>query len=290
MAGAFLAGLLLVGVILIRAPETERSTGEKPADLAAALPTSPADSDNGVAGPAPGPRLAIVVDDFGYDPVRDAEWLEFPERITVSVLPFGPSSRSFAASAQAHGFGVMLNVPMESEGGVADRTEPFLLRREMTPEEIADRVGRMAADVPQANGASNHMGSAFTSDLAAMTSFAQALKGKGFFFLDSVTSAGTVASMAMEQTGVPATRRDVFLDDDGRPEEIRRQWAAVLALAKERGEAVLLCHARRETRKVLLELVPQLRTEGIRPVTVEELLAGQDTLSRSGGHSSPSPR
>jgi len=105
-----------------------------------------------------------------------------------------------------------------------------------------------------------------------MASFAQALKGKGFFFVDSVTSATTVAVMAMEDAGVPATRRDVFLDDDGRSGEMRRQWAAVIALAKERGEAVLLCHARRETRKVLLELLPQLRTEGIRPVTVEELL------------------
>ncbi|MBP2689729.1 MAG: hypothetical protein H6Q83_1916, partial [Deltaproteobacteria bacterium] len=142
-----------------------------------------------------------------------------------------------------------------------------------SPEEIADRFARMAADVPQANGASNHMGSAFTSDLGAMASFAQALKGKGFFFVDSVTSAGTVASMAMEEAGVPAARRDVFLDDDGRPEEMRRQWSTVIALAKERGEAVVLCHARRETRKALLELLPLLRKEGIRPVTVEELLA-----------------
>jgi polysaccharide deacetylase 2 family uncharacterized protein YibQ len=119
------------------------------------------------------------------------------------------------------------------------------------------------------------MGSAFTSDLAAMAAFAQALKGKGFFFLDSVTSAGTVGSMAMEQAGVPAMRRDVFLDDDGRPEEMRRQWAAVLVLAKERGQAVLLCHSRRETRKTLLELLPELRREGIRPVTVEELLVAR---------------
>ena len=281
MAGAFLAGLLLVGVILIRAPEAERPTEDNLADLPAAIPTPAVASDNGAAGPAPGPRLAIVVDDLGYDPVRDAEWLDFPERITVSVLPYGPSSKSFAASARTHGFGVILHVPMESEGGVADRTEPFLLRRGMTPEEIADRFARMAADVPQANGASNHMGSAFTSDLAAMTSFAQALKGKGFFFVDSVTSAGTVASMAMEDAGVPATRRDVFLDDDGRPEEMRRQWAAAVALAKERGEAILLCHARRETRKALLELLPQLRTEGIRPVTVEELLAQSSTRDRA---------
>ena len=273
MAGAFLAGLLLVGVILLRAPETERSTGDKPADSPTTVPTSPEASDNGAARPAPVPRLAIVVDGFGYDPVRDAEWLDFPERITVSVLPYGPSSKSFAASARTHGFGVILNVPMESKGGVADRTEPFLLRRGMTPEEIADGFARMAADVPQANGASNHMGSAFTSDPGAMASFAQALKGKGFFFVDSVTSAGTVASRAMEDAGVPTMRRDVFLDDDVRPGEMRRQWAAVIALAKERGEAILLCHSRRETHKALLELFPQLRTEGIRAVTVEELLA-----------------
>jgi polysaccharide deacetylase 2 family uncharacterized protein YibQ len=276
MAGAFLAGLLLVGVVLIRAPETERPKGGNLADSPAAIPPSSVPSDNGAVGPAPGPpgpRLAIVVDDFGYDPVRDAEWLDFPERISVSVLPHGPSSKSFAASSRTRGFGVILHVPMEPESAVADRTEPFLLRRGMTPEEIADRFARMTADVPQAKGASSHMGSAFTSDLAAMAAFAQALKGKGFFFVDSVTTGGTVGSMAMEQAGVPVTRRDVFLDDDGRPEEMRRQWAAAIALAKERGEAVLLCHSRRETRQALLELLPQLRREGIRTVTVEELLA-----------------
>ena len=276
MAGAFLAGLLLVGIALVRAPATdaERSTADNAASSAQA-PASPVPSDNGAAGTAPGPRLAIVVDDLGYDPVRDAEWLDFPERITVSVLPYGPSSRSIAASARTRGFGVILHVPMEPEGVVADRTETFLLRRGMTPEEIADRFGRMAADVPQANGASNHMGSAFTSDLAAMTAFARALGGKGFFFLDSVTSAGTVAAAAMGEAVVPMARRDVFLDDDGRPEQMRRQWDAAVALAKERGEAVLLSHARRETRKALLELLPQLRREGIRAVTVEELLAAR---------------
>src|SRR5512143_3340853 len=278
VAGAFLAGLLLVGVALLRAPETERLAGDNLPDSPTAVPSSSLPSDNAAAGPAPGPpgpRLAIIVEDLGYDPVRDAEWLDFPERITVSVLPHGPSSKSFAASARTHGFGVILHVPMEPEGAVADRTEPFLLRRGMTPEEMADRFARMTADVPQANGTSNHMGSAFTSDLTAMTSFARALKGKGFFFVDSVTSAGTVGVAAMGQEGVPAAKRDVFLDDDGRPEEMRRRWAAAVDLAKERGEAVLLCHSRRETRKALLELIPQLRREGIRPVTIEELLASR---------------
>lgn len=279
MAGAFLAGLLLVGIALLRTPDTERPREE---NSPTATPSTPGQGDNaGTVTPKtpPAPRIAIVVDDLGYEPVRDAEWLDFPERITVSVLPYGPSSKSFAASARTRGFGVILHVPMEPEGAASDRTEPFLLRRGMTPGEIAEQFSRMAADVPQANGASNHMGSAFTSDAAAMAAFAQALKGKGFFFVDSVTSSGTVGLAAAKQAGILATRRDVFLDDDDRPEEIRRRWTAAIALAKERGDAVLMCHARRETRRILTELLPDLRKEGVRAVNVEELLTAQDTLS-----------
>src|SRR3990170_958578 len=282
IAGAFLGGLLLVGVALLRTPDTERPRVENSPVPPAGTPSSPGPGDNVPAGTPkapPSPRIAIVVDDLGYEPVKDAEWLDFPERITVSVLPYGPSSKSFAASARTRGFGVILHVPMEPEGPATDRTESFLLRRGMTTAEIAERFARMAADIPQANGASNHMGSAFTSDPAAMAAFAQALKGKGFFFVDSVTSSGTVGLRAAGEAGVPATRRDVFLDDDGRPEEMRRRWDAAIALAKERGSAVLMCHARRETRRILNELLPELRKEGIRAVTVEELLVAQDTLS-----------
>ena len=162
---------------------------------------------------------------------------------------------------------------LEPERATQDRTEPFLLRRGMTAAEMGEQLARMARDVPQANGASNHMGSAFTSDRQAMAVFAEILKGMGFFFVDSVTSSGTVGLAAAKQAGIPATSRDVFLDDDGRPEEMRRRWAAAIALAKERGDAVLMCHARSETRRILAGLLPDLRKEGIRAVTVEELLA-----------------
>jgi len=107
------------------------------------------------------------------------------------------------------------------------------------------------------------MGSAFTSDLAAMTSFARALKGKGFFFVDSVTSAGTVGVMAMGRKVFPRRRRDVFLDETaGRGDAA--PVATAIALAKERARR-FSCATPPETHKALLELLPQLRREGIRP-------------------------
>lgn len=274
MAGAFLAGFLLTGTVLLFPP----GDGKAPAGTSPFAPSagSPASQDN--AAPAPGerersPLLAIVVDDLGYDPVRDAEWLAFPEKITACVLPFGPSSRTIAASARSKGFSVILHVPMEPEAPSPDRTEPFRLRRGMTPEEIEEAVSRMVRDVPQATGASNHMGSAFTADAAAMDVFAAVLKEKGLFLVDSLTAAGSVGSEAAARAGIPVLRRDVFLDDDPRPEEMRRRWESAIATAKERGGAVLVCHSRRDTLAALLGMLPELRREGVRAVTVEEMLA-----------------
>jgi uncharacterized protein len=271
MGGAFLGGLGLMGIALFwpangNRPAPGASAFASPASLA-----PPGTGDNAVK--ESGPRMAIIVDDMGYEPVRDAEWLDFPEKISVSVLPFGPSSHTVAASASSKGYCVILHVPMEPESPSGDSTEPYRLRRGMTAKEIEDLVVRMAQDIPQATGASNHMGSAFTTDEAAMDAFAAALKERGLFFVDSATTGGSLGMEAARQAGVPAVRRDVFLDDDPRPEEMRRQWERAIALAKERGEAVLICHSRRETLKAMRELIPDLRKEGIRPVTIQEMLA-----------------
>jgi uncharacterized protein len=286
MAGAFLAGLLVAGVPLL-IPSGDGKPPAGPSSFAPAPPARTAAGDNGSAKPGGAgrsPLLAIVVVDFGYDPVRDAEWLAFPEKITASVLPFGPSSKTMAASARSKGFSVILHVPMEPERPSADGTEPYRLRRGMTAGEMEEAFTRMARDVPQASGASNHMGSAFTSDAASMDAFAAVLRGKGLFFVDSVTAAGSLGAEAAARAGVPFLRRDVSLDDDPRPEEMRRRWERAIAVAKERGGAVLICRSRRETLAALLGMLPDLRREGILAVTVEELLMAQDTLSLSPGH------
>ncbi|MEW6721338.1 MAG: divergent polysaccharide deacetylase family protein [Thermodesulfobacteriota bacterium] len=272
VTGAFAAGLLLFAAVLYwptggnaPAPKTPPFAGRSP---------EPAPPSGEPAVPAErSPRLAIVVGDFGYEPVRDAEWLDFPGRITFAVLPFGPSSRTIASSAHSRGLGVILHVPMEPRTDSPDRTEPFRLLLGMTPGEIRDRLGRMTEDVPQAAGAINHMGSAFTADAAAMEAFASALRERGMFFVDGVTTSGSLAAEACRNVGVPALRRDVFLDDSPDPGAMRKAWEKAVAIAKERGDAVLVSHSRRETLTALLSLVPDLEREGVRTATVAELLA-----------------
>lgn len=274
MLGSFLAGLLIVGAVLLL-----QGQGNAPSPLAP-LPAAqaPARAVQAVPPPAspPLPRLAIVVDDLGYEPSRDAEWLKIPARITVAVIPFGPSSRKVAESARARGWGVILHVPMEPESPASDRTERFRIRKGMSSDEMESLLARMAKDLPQATGASNHMGSAVTADPEAMAAYVSALKKRGFFLLDSVTTSKSVAMDAARNAGIPAARRDVFLDAGMNHEEMRRQWERAVSIARERGAAVLICHGRMESLRMMLELLPRLKDEKIQAVTLEELLRGKE--------------
>lgn len=273
MSGAFLAGLLVVGVALLLPGRGIREQG--PASPLSPAPQATAPQLPPVEAPPALPRLAIVVDDLGYEPSRDAEWMKFPEKITVAVIPFGPSSRKVAESARARGWGVILHVPMEPGNPAPDRTEGFRLRRGMTGDEMETLLARMIEDIPQAAGASNHMGSAFTADPEAMAGYVAVLRKKGLYLLDSVTTPGSVALETALRAGVPAARRDVFLDAGMNPGEMRLQWARAIAIAKEKGAAVLVCHGRAETLKTILDLLPDLRKEKVQAVPLEELLQGK---------------
>lgn len=279
---AFLSGLLFIGV-LIYLPLGENAG---PAGVPAGgtlSPFSPGLREHpGGKGAVPppavrsgsNPRIAIVVDDLGYEPARDAAWLQFPGKVTFAVIPFGPSSRKIAKSAHERGFSVLLHVPMEPDGQVNDGTSGFRLRRGMSGAEMEELFSRMLLDVPFAVGASNHMGSAFTADPEAMSLFTAMLKEKGLFLLDSVTTGRSVAVVSALRSGIPAVKRDLFLDVDPDPEVMRRRWSEALSLAKEKGFAVLLCHGRADTLQAIQRFFPDLDVEGIRAVTLAELIAG----------------
>lgn len=283
MLGAFLAGLIAVAAALLvpgRQPESQFSQ-PLPAPMKLGQPAAPgpAPAPPSASPAVPGPRgeslLAVVVDGLGYDPSADAESLKLPEKVTVAVIPFGPSSRRVAQAARSRGYTVLIHVPMEPEVQAFDRTDAFRMRRDMPREEMGALLTRMAQDVPNAAGASNHMGSAFTADAAAMGTFAALLRAKGLYLLDSVTTPKSKAVEAARIAGIPAARRDVALDADLPPAEMRGRWDKAVSIARAKGAAVLVCRGRPEAVRFVAGLLPGLRAQGVRPVTLDEFLAAR---------------
>jgi polysaccharide deacetylase 2 family uncharacterized protein YibQ len=218
-----------------------------------------------------GPKLAIILDDLGND--REAAETIFALHcpLTISVLPYHPHSTEIAEEAQRRGLEVMLHLPMRA---VANETpETHQLEAGMSADDVARELDGMLESVPTASGVNNHEGSLATTDAKLMAELMPLLKQRELFFVDSRTTAATVAFEEAERAGVRRGFRNVpFLDDVQEMGAIRKQLEAAIRRAKEKGAAIAIGHPHAETLRALKEELPQAEAEGVRLVLVSELV------------------
>jgi uncharacterized protein len=216
-------------------------------------------------------RLAILLDDLGNDrSVADEVFaLRFP--ITISVLPFHAHSEEIAKEARQHGCEVMLHLPMQAVGN--ESPEQQELRPGLTPDQVRTTVETMLDAVPEAYGVNNHQGSQATADHALMNELMLVLKDEGVFYVDSRTTAATVAFDAAKRAGVRTAFRNVpFLDDVQNPEAVKRQLQLAIQSARRKGEAIAIGHPHSATLSALRKVLPQAKKEGVQLVVVSELV------------------
>jgi uncharacterized protein len=217
------------------------------------------------------PRLAIIIDDLGYDRSAADAVLALGFPLTVSVLPHLPLSGELAEEAQRRGDQVMLHLPMESEADGA-KPEDMELRVGMSAAQVDATLAGMLETVPYAAGVNNHQGSRATADPALMQALMPALRKRGLFFVDSRTDAKTVAYDMAERAGVPAGSRKVFLDDVAARGAILKQLDLAARDAQRDGFTIAIGHPRAATIAALAEGVPPLEARGIHLVFVSELV------------------
>jgi len=221
--------------------------------------------------PAGTGRLAILLDDLGSD--RSAADAIFALRvpITLSVLPYQPHSHEIAQEARKHGCEVMLHLPMQS---VANETpEQQELRPGLTRDQVENVVTKMLESVPEADGVNNHQGSQATSNGALMDELMPVLRDAGVFYVDSRTTAGTVAYDTAKRAGVKTAFRNVpFLDDVQNKAAVKRQLQIAIRGAKEKGEAIAIGHPHTVTLEALREMLPEAKKQGVRLVLVSDVV------------------
>lgn len=218
----------------------------------------------------PGGRLAIILDDLGGDrAAADAIFaLRYP--LTLSVLPGHPHSAEIAEEAYAHGYQVMLHLPMQSVAG--EKAEAAELHPGLTPAEVAFLVTQMLDSLPHVAGVNNHQGSQATADPALMSALMPVLRERHLFYIDSRTTAATVAFESAQGAGVPAGYRSVpFLDDAADLDAVRRQLTLAVEGARKKGEAIAIGHPHPATLQALSELLPELEAQGVHLVFASEL-------------------
>ena len=311
LAGAalFVAGLYLGGSDLL-APEPGRAgseeaegsagrggagrnlSGDRPPDAAEASDRTEATSEPpitepepGHAGPAEPPLLepvdgppppgggallALVIDDLGRS-VADLDRIRaLGVPVTYAVLPFESRTGEVAAELERRGEEVIVHLPMEPSNGA--NPGPGALTAAMSRRELAAGTRRALGAVPGAVGVNNHMGSRLSAEPPAMEAVLRVIGGRSLYWLDSRTSADSVAYGTARSLGIPAAERQVFLDPDPRADAVRLQFRRLLLLARERGAAIAIGHPHPETLAVLEEEIPAAVERGYRFVPVSFLL------------------
>ena len=224
-------------------------------------------------------HLIIVIDDVGreLDAHAALQALRYP--ITFSVLP----GSVYAAGAQLRlrederrYREIWLHLPMEPRDGEAMQSgheleESFLLRSD-SPELLRQKTIAALERVPVAVGVNNHMGSALTTDPAAMRVVLATLAERGKFFMDSRTHHETVAAQVADELGVPHASRQVFLDHDPDPRSMALALEEAIELSKQQ-PTIAIGHPSRALAAVLEEGLDRAYDEGVAVFPLSEQIS-----------------
>jgi len=99
-----------------------------------------------------------------------------------------------------------------------------------------------------------------------------ALGSRGLFFLDSVTAPDSAGVSTARAAGVPVLTRDVFLDNEDTPEEVRYRLEQVEKIALRTGAAIAIGHPHDATITVLRDWIPEAIARGFAIVPVSALV------------------
>jgi len=219
------------------------------------------------------PRIAIIIDDLGYQLVAGERVIALPGPVACAILPGVPRARELANAANARGKEVLLHLPMQAVGHQS-RVEATRMTLDMSRSKFAAIFDAAIDSVPHAIGINNHRGSLLTRHPGHMQwLMEELLQRDGLFFVDSYTTHESVALQIAAELGVRAKKRDVFLDPDPGSEILHREFERLKSVARKRGSAIAIGHPHEATLALLERELPLLAEQGFDLVPVSELVA-----------------
>lgn len=209
------------------------------------------------------PRVAIIIDDLGYDMGIARKFLDLDMPLDVSVLPYAPYSKKIAREVTMTDKELMLHLPMEPKGYPGIIPGKGALFTSMDDEELKHIICCDLEQIKGIKGVNNHMGSRFTEDKHGMLLLLNEIKKRGLFFVDSITTPDSVGYKLAKMEGIKTIKRDVFLDPHRQYGLIRSQMERLLGIARNKKVAVGIGHPYPETLEVIKEFKDRLLNDAV---------------------------
>lgn len=192
--------------------------------------------------PKTGPKLAIVIDDIGEDMkvLNGLVRLNFP--VTLAVWPHASHTRQSVDLITEKKRDLIVHFPMEPRGYPKYNPGDDALFITMSAGDIRKQIKENLAQIPEAIGVNNHMGSRFTANAPGMQIALAEFKKQGLFFLDSLTTSKSVARKTAAKAGISYYERDIFLDNVKDVSAIIHQLKKAENVARKQGYSIAIGH------------------------------------------------
>lgn len=207
------------------------------------------------------PKIALIIDDIGSSASRARAFAALGIPITFAVLPQLRYSRSLAQEMDSMGHEIMMHQPMEPYCRELD-PGPGAVYISYGDLEIEEIVRKNLAQIPEATGVNNHMGSRFTSCPGKVVQALKVIKERDLFFVDSLTSCHSKAYKMARRLHMRTAPRNIFLDHVPDLAAIRVQLRRLKHHASTYGAAIGIGHPHIPTLAALHEFKWELEDQG----------------------------
>lgn len=219
------------------------------------------------------PRIAIIIDDMGAYEFGPLELKRLGVPVTASVLFDSSRAEEVVRKLREYDIEMIIHLPMQptnSNGKVYNPSEVITVNS--TDQQIRSLIRKAREIVPMAEGLNNHEGSRVTADLPTMEKVMRVIKDEGLFFVDSRTTAQTVAYNVAREMGIHAAHKDVFLDHVQTYSHSIEQIRILVDLAIKNGKSIAIGHPFASTFQAIMDSRQYIEARGVKVVLVKELL------------------
>jgi uncharacterized protein len=219
-------------------------------------------------------RIAILIDDIGYDLSPLNELLKIDASLTFAILPHYAHSVDAANILHKAKREILLHLPMEPHTFPDENPGMGALLLGMSDQQIKDEVDKDLDAIPHLSGVNNHMGSKFMEDETKVDIVFRQIKKRNLFFVDSRTTPLSRGPEIARKLGLRFISRKVFIDNDNDYMTIFRNLTTRIDREFDpKSEAVVMIgHPHLKTIQALKEAIPVLKARGIDIVPVSALV------------------
>ncbi len=222
-------------------------------------------------------QLAIVIDDFGNFRGNLLEkFCDLDKNITFAILPDLNHSVFAMHRAVEKNHETIIHIPMEPISYPKNNPGKNAIYVHLEEKEIRQRMQHYIEQLPLCVGANNHMGSLATTDQMVMDNVLNILQNNGLYFVDSRTSAASIAYKTASKMGMLTFETNLFLDTpDISNETLKDKILQLESLAKNRDKILVITHCTAEKYEYLKKFIAEIQGLNFELVPVSKLLKNE---------------